>query len=250
MPIGTAPATASAHRKKDVDGIASGPSSSRATGFVVALSIVALGAYFVGLHALVASHAWPTTTIAMILVPWLFVIGPRIARAFHNGAFVRRVLIAALSLGAVVVVGVALMRYGRLFGEHADALLFIENIVFFGWLTWLFASSLTGPREPLVTQMARTMRLGDMPPPVIRYTRFVTIAWVSFFVVVMALSTVLFVTQSREVWSLFVNVLIWPLVVVAFVVEYAVRRTLLSDVKHIPFSAAIHAFRGRSDGER
>jgi uncharacterized membrane protein len=70
----------------------------------------------------------------------------------------------------------------------------------------------------------------------------VTLAWALFFVAAIAISAVLFFTQSRAVWSLFVNLAIWPLLGLAFVLEYLVRTTVLKDVAHVPFTVAMRAF--------
>ncbi len=223
---------------------------SRIAGILVVLGVVGFGAYFVGLHWLVASGLWPTAALGMILGPWVFVVGPPVVGGLRDGSRSRRTGSAALVACAVVAIAWLLVRFGPILGRRADVVLYVENLAFFVWLGWLFASTLKRGREPLVTRLARRMRGGDMPSVVVRYTRWVTIAWAAFFALTAETSTLLFFAYPRETWSLFVNVLIWPLVGIAFVVEYVVRTTLLRNVMHVPFTAAIHAFRERADDDR
>ncbi len=214
---------------------------------VIGIAIVGAVAYCLVLHALLVSGTWPTVALALILAPWLVVIAPWLARAWRSGSSTRRAAVGLFTIGAAIVVGWTAMRVGPWLASRVHAVLYVENLVFFAWLTWLFASGVGGGREPLVTRMARRTRRGDMPPSVVRYTYFLTVGWAVFFVVAMSVSTLLFFTQPGAVWSLYINVLLWPLVAGAMVFEYVLRLTLLRNVKHVPFSAAIHAFRERSD---
>ena len=104
----------------------------------------------------------------------------------------------------------------------------------------LFGRTILPGREPLVTGLARRVH-GVLPPQMERYTRRVTIAWCVFFAMQLATSAVLFV-WSLEAWSLFVNVLSWPLVVLMFVVEYAYRLVACRGFAHATFLQSVQAF--------
>ena len=104
----------------------------------------------------------------------------------------------------------------------------------------LFGRTILPGREPLVTRFARRIH-GVLPPQIERYTRRVTIAWCVFFAMQLATSAVLF-TWSLQAWSLFVNVLSWPLVVLMFVVEYAYRLVACRGFAHATLLQSIQAF--------
>lgn len=212
-------------------------------------------AYFVAMHALIASGEWPMLSLGLVFLPWVLplvsaLVSP--ANRADGSTSARRRWAAAGALIAVVGIG---WRFGPTLAPRADLLLYLENAAFLLALAAFFATSLRAGRDPLVTRLARVMRGGDMPPPVMRYTRLVTIGWAGYFTALAILSTVLFATQSRTVWSAFVNLAIWPLVAGGFVVEYAIRRRVLPEVVHIPMMAGVHAFRqhgtiGRAGNER
>ncbi len=168
---------------------------------------------------------------------------PVVVRKLRAAAGATRTIVAIAVVVAAIVGGRAIPRVGV--AIRPDLVLYVENAAFFLWLAALFATSLVGGGDALVTRMARRVRRGDMPPAVVRYTRRVTVAWAVFFVSTIALSSALFFDASRDAWSLFVNLLIWPLVGAAFVVEYAIRSIVLRDVDHVPFTAALRAFRDR-----
>ncbi len=202
-------------------------------------------AYFIALHALVAARTMPSLLLALVLAPWAVAFAALAAKRFNAAAGLRRAAIVIVACGlAVAVVWFARDRWATLVAK-ADLVLYLENALFFAWLAVLFAISLASPREPLVTRMARKARRGDMPPEVVRYTRLVTLCWAVYFAAIVAVSSFLYFGGSREAWSLFVNLLIWPLVAAAFVIEYAIRLTVLRHVRHVPLMTGFRAFRNR-----
>src|SRR5690348_14537729 len=89
-------------------------------------------------------------------------------------------------------------------------------------LLWVFGRTLLRGREPLVTQFARRVH-GTIPADIEAYTRRVTAAWCMFFAAQVLLSALLLATASLDAWSLFINVLSFPLVALMFVGEYLYR---------------------------
>ena len=65
---------------------------------------------------------------------------------------------------------------------------------------------------------------GVLAPEFVRYLRALTQAWAIFFITMAGLSLVLMLYAPFEWWSLFVNVLSWPLVGMMFALEWMVRR--------------------------
>jgi uncharacterized membrane protein len=224
---------------------ASAQSSSSRDGAVV-LAGVAFVSYFVALHVLMAAGTMPTLLLALILAPWSIAFAALAAKRFNAATGLVRAANVTIAFGLVFAVGwLARARWGTLVA-NAQLVLYLENALFFAWLAVLFATSLARQREPLVTRMARKARRGDMPPEVVRYTRRATLGWALFFAAIIALSSLLFFAGSRAAWSLFVNLLIWPLVVAAFVIEYAIRLTVLRHIRHVPLMTGFHAFRNRN----
>jgi uncharacterized membrane protein len=86
----------------------------------------------------------------------------------------------------------------------------------------IFGRSLTGPRESVITSLALRMR-GPLGPAVLRYTRRVTLAWCLFFAAQLMASLILFLSAPPALWSLFINVANFPLVLVMFILEYSYR---------------------------
>ena len=110
-----------------------------------------------------------------------------------------------------------------------------------GLLLWWFGRTLRDGSEPLVTRVARRVH-GSLPAPIVSYTRKVTIAWCAFFAVQIAVSAVLFLLAPLETWSLFVNVLNLPLVVLMFSGEYLVRVTSHPEHPRASLAATVRAF--------
>jgi uncharacterized membrane protein len=76
----------------------------------------------------------------------------------------------------------------------------------------------------------------------VRYTRHVTAVWGVFFIGIAALSVALFVGAPLRVWSLFINFCVSPAIVGMFVVEYAVRRRVLPQVKRVGVMATMRVY--------
>jgi len=130
----------------------------------------------------------------------------------------RRFVVAGLAGAAVL--GLTLWIAGRFPG----LLLFTPPIVLNLALCALFARTLRRGEEPLVSRFARLSRGGRLAPDLVRYTRNLTRAWASFFLLMAVVSATLAVTAPLATWSLFSNLVNYLLVVVFFVVEYLYRR--------------------------
>jgi uncharacterized membrane protein len=127
------------------------------------------------------------------------------------------------------------------------ALLFIPLIAHAGinlFMLVVFGRTLKAGREPLISGFARAVH-GTLPPFLAAYTRKVTLVWCIVFALQVIVSALLFVFASRELWSLFINVLSFPLIVATFVVEYAWRIMRYPEVSHVSIWAGIRLFMDR-----
>jgi uncharacterized membrane protein len=125
----------------------------------------------------------------------------------------------------------------------------LPHAAFNALLLWVFGRTLLRGREPLVTAFAHRIE-GTIPPEVEAYTRRVTTAWCLFFGAQLLLSVTLLGVAALDTWSLFVNVLSFPLVVVMFVAEYLYRRARFPGRTHVSIWKGVEAYIGHTRGER
>jgi uncharacterized membrane protein len=113
----------------------------------------------------------------------------------------------------------------------------------------LFARTLTGPGEPLVTQMARRVHAGVLSEAQQRYTRHVTLAWSVFFAGMVLVSVVLFVWAPLAVWSAFATLLGGPLIGVMFVGELMVRLWVFPKEERASIGETVRAWRAHRSND-
>ena len=214
---------------------------------MLAATAFAFVAYFVLLHVLIASRTMPLLALLVVVAPWIVAVVALPLRSTHLTEPWLRVSIAIALLAGIAAIG---WRYAEGLAMHTELALYLENLAFLCALSALFATSLRGGKEALITRLARRVRNGDMPPAVVAYTRAATVAWAGFFAAMAVVSTVLFLTESRAVWSAFVNLAVWPLPAAMFALEYVVRLRVLRGYAHGSLMAGVHAFRQHArDGD-
>lgn len=156
----------------------------------------------------------------------------------------------ARTLGLVVwLLGLLLLHGLFLHGVGAVRLVLIpvsaiSHAVLYGGLLPLFGASLRPGREALVSRWAR--RVEPCPTPaLLAYTRGVTWLWAGFAATQLAGSVLLLALAPLALWSLFVNVLDLPLVVLVFGLEYACRRWRFRDARLATWRETARAFARR-----
>lgn len=121
---------------------------------------------------------------------------------------------------------------------------FIQHVTVNLLLGLWFGSSLFRGEEPLCTAFARQMH--PVMHPLLRcYTWRITQVWTAFFFSMAIISAGLFFLAPVAVWSWFANLLTLPLVVLVFVVEYAVRKRILPPEDILGPVSAFRAYRAR-----
>lgn len=108
-------------------------------------------------------------------------------------------------------------------------------------LLWLFGKTLGPGKEPLVTRLARRVH-GALPSKLTAYTRRVTYAWCGFFAAQIVVSALLFRFSPLNTWSMFINVLNFPLLALMFIGEYLYRRIRHPEFPHASLFEGIRAF--------
>jgi uncharacterized membrane protein len=151
-------------------------------------------------------------------------------RSRRNGAW----LAVLLAAGLLVYVGER-ERMGLIVSSglsHVAANLF---------LLWYFGRTLMRGREPLITRFARRVH-GALQPGMESFARRLTIAWCVFFAAQLIASALLLWFAPLEAWSLFVNVLNFPLVALMFVGQWVYRGIRHPDCPRASIWRAVEAF--------
>jgi uncharacterized membrane protein len=198
-----------------------------ATGFLV---------YQFIMHEVVTAGQITPLEAALVLSPFAIVAGWAIKVEKGWGM----ALLIASSLILAVFAVVSYFGY-----EHSVFTFGLPHMAGNLLMTWFFARTLRGGREPLITTIARKVH-GSLKPEIERYTRIVTLAWSLFFAMQVAVSMTLFAFAPLEVWSTYVNLLNVPLIILMFIVEYIYRVLRYREHKSSIFSA-VHFFNRDAD---
>jgi uncharacterized membrane protein len=110
--------------------------------------------------------------------------------------------------------------------QHVSALWFVQHVAGHALLALVFGRTLLPGEIPLATRIAQAV-LPSMPVAVVQYSRGVTLAWTIYFVTMAVVSVALYFGSSTAIWSTFATAVSGPLVALMFVVEFAVRRSVL-----------------------
>lgn len=210
------------------------------TMLVIAFIIIYVTLSHVALAVHDAHRIWRQIAMLMLLVP-MSSIACWGAVTLLKQLGVNKLL--RLSCGIVMAFSLAyaVLIFWPVLLARLDLIYLTEHIATNSMLCWFFAHTLFACRTPIITTLARTIH-AEMPDNVERYTRHVTVAWALFFAVQIVLSLLIFIFGSIEVWSLFANVLNWPLVILMFAVEYACRKRVNRDFPHATIKESIDAY--------
>jgi uncharacterized membrane protein len=107
---------------------------------------------------------------------------------------------------------------------------YLQHAGTYAMLAAVFGVSMANGRQALCTRFAEVVQ-DSLTPEEIRYSRQVTLAWALFLLSISLVSSALFFMASIEIWSIFANFLCFPLILLMFVVEYAIRRHKLPHQK-------------------
>ena len=125
--------------------------------------------------------------------------------------------------------------------HHSGLLFWLQDMGLLLTLLATFGRTLLGGCTPLCVTFAEMMH-GPLSVAHERYARQVTVAWVIFFGLLAAISTLLFLLTPLTVWSVYANFMVLPLVALMFVAEYLVRRRVLSEVSPGHILDAVNAY--------
>lgn len=196
-----------------------------------ALLIPGVMAYAVATHWAMASGRSPGVAAALAMAPVL-VASLWLALRTRHAAWAGLAVVA----GAVLLADLALRT-----APSVNLLYPVPSVIVYGALMWLFGRTLAPGREALVTHMARRVH-GTLPDHMAAYTRRVTWAWCLLFGAMALASLLLFAFAPLATWSLFVNLLTFPLIASMFVIEYIYRLLRYRSFSHVSLLTAVRAF--------
>ena len=203
-----------------------------ARGAVIAAGAVA---YPVLAHLSTATSAattLPSLGVAVSLAPSLAIL---LWLAWRSPRRLLMLLLCAAVAGLLVLFWGALQR-------NFSWVYFLQHAGTYLMLAAVFGTTLLRGRQPLVTRLAGMVHRTRLAPEVVRYTRQVTLAWTLFFLATAGVSGALFCCASMEAWSIFANFLTFPLILLMFWLEYAVRLRKLPDLERHSILEGVRAF--------
>ena len=182
-----------------------------------------------------------------LLLVGLLVVGYAALSQYSNSVPDAKGLAVGLSIGPLLLIGLVLLfRWagalptalvatvtGALLYRHLPALEknyewldLAQQCGVYALVAASFARSLLPGQVPLCTQLAVRMH-GELTPAEVRYTRRATIAWVVFYLALVAAIAVLFVEAPLKIWSLFVNFATFGLILLMGLGDQWLRRRVL-----------------------
>jgi uncharacterized membrane protein len=145
-------------------------------------------------------------------------------------------------LGGLAAIGLLAWLWASL-RQNVALVYFIQHLGTNLALGALFGRSLRSGGTPLVTHFALFAHNGVIPPSIERYTRQVTIAWTVFFLASASASALLFFFAPQAAWSVFANLLTFPLVLLMFAVELLFRRQILPPEERTGVADTLRGYR-------
>lgn len=198
----------------------------------VGLVLLAGLAYVLASYWLMTQTEASAWNVVGVLSPMLVLVGLGAWRSGHNGV----ALCVALALAALCVQAMLGIRVT----SHALYLLQHAGINFF--LAVFFGSTLRPGRISIITSVAQRVHGRELSPTHFAYTRQVTVAWTIFFLVIVAISLLLFFAFSFDTWAIFAN-LVTPIATGAmFIGEYFLRYRLHPEFARATVADAINAY--------
>ena len=192
------------------------------------LIVLACIAYQYLVHAFVSNAQSGPLRLALMWLPLVVVAGWVVARSANKVLWLTALLAIALNI--------YLLEHQERLGLAATS--GISHAAAYLFMLWYFGRTLARGSEPAITRFARRVH-GALPPAMELFTRRLTIAWCIFFTVQLMASALLLAFSPLGAWSLFINVLNLPMLVVMFVGQLA-----YSSIRHpgFPRASVVQAF--------
>jgi uncharacterized membrane protein len=196
---------------------------------VVAILLASL-VYVLGTHWLMTRPPSPWNVVG-VLAPMLLAIA---VGAWRGGqrALGALAALAVAALCAMALTGTAMSPNVLYLAQHAGVHAF---------LAIGFGSTLRAGHTPLITTLATRVH-GSLTPAMAAYTRHVTLAWVLYFVAIVAVSLGLYEFASFQTWAVFANLLTPIAMALMFGGEYLLRYRLHPEFERSSIADAIRSY--------
>ena len=120
-----------------------------------------------------------------------------------------------------------------IFADHFTILL-VPPLLVSAFLLWLFGRSLRPGRIALISQLAYAYH-GELPPPVVLYTRRLTLVWTIYFAVFGLSVLYLGFINSDSAWSFRINLFNYAVIALLLGGEYLLRIYRFKELQHPSF---------------
>lgn len=184
-------------------------------------------------------RAWQVVTILVVAIS-LHVV-PQLLRGWVDPALSMVALMLVDALGFALLLrsrktlrlaGVIAVMLVIVYISRQQNLVALPSVAFNVLIGLVFGLSLRRGKTPLIHEIAAwSMAPEPVTPEFAHYLRRQTQAWTIFFALVAITCAVLALAAPFAWWSLFANVLSWPLIGAFFCIEYLIRRTFFP---HLP----------------
>jgi uncharacterized membrane protein len=199
---------------------------------IVAIALVSV-AYVLGTHWLMTrAHESPWNVVG-VLSPMLLAVAVGAWKAGQRWLGAGAALLV-VALCAQALLGINVSPQVLYLAQHVGINLF---------LAIGFGSTLRAGQTSLITILASRVHR-YMPPPMVAYTRNVTLAWTIYFVVISGASVVVYLTASFDDWAFFANLLSPVTVALMFAGEYLLRYRLHPEFERTSIADAIRSYMG------
>ena len=141
--------------------------------------------------------------------------------------------LANILLMVICIVGVSVYLNQQSF--NSQFIIFIPPVLIPLTLAYLFGKTLLRGQTPFITLMAQKIKNSTLGEREIQYTRNVTIVWFVFFIINAIEDVVLALYTDIATWSYITNFLNYFIIAALFIIEYVVRRIVLSEIEHPSF---------------
>lgn len=149
----------------------------------------------------------------------LAVVGLKLTRNASSGWPNAKLAAGLTAIAAAILLLVLYFGVGE---TDLNEAIYVTPTLLTGYLAWLFGRSLGPGREPLITRFCRLER-GEVPTPLARYTKRLTLAWTVLLAAMTIEVIVLAVAVDLETWSWYANVVNPSVVVFFFAIEHPYR---------------------------
>jgi uncharacterized membrane protein len=203
----------------------------RIGGLCKSLAVLACLIFPLMAHMAVSGHIAGPLRLALLALPLLAMVFWAVTRPASRGFWI----------GVLMLTGAAVYALERQDREGLVLAYGLPHAAAYLFLLWFFGRTLASGREALITRVARRVH-GPLAAEIETYTRRVTAAWCIFFASQLAVSLLLFAFAPVQAWSLFVNVLNVPLLVLMFAGEYGYRVARYPDHPRASLASTLRAF--------